>query len=733
MSKKKYSDRYISKRRAIGIYGILILLFIGLTTVLFRVMVLDSKGLKEKAMRQWTSKVKIAAKRGRILDRRGKELAISGNLFRVDLDLNTLRDGVKKEKFTLEELAKDIAPIVDMTEEEVYEKLTIKGSKGEDLGYSILKRRIEDDVANKLKALALEKEANGIIISPDTKRYYPNGNFASQVIGHTNSDGKGLTGIEYQYDDELSGISGEILTERDNIQQDLPYGIAQYYPAVDGKDVVLTLDETIQGFAEKYANEALTNNSAEAVSIIVMNPNNGEVLAMATAPGYDLNDPWVDGVDGDELQKLWRNRAVSDAMEPGSVYKVITAYAALAEGIVTDVTKVDFNCTGVHYVGKSSFHCWKHGGHGAQSFEQILQNSCNPGFGSIGEKLGAEKVEEYAKLFGFGSKTGIDLPGETSGIVKKASDMYPIDTATISFGQADTNSMVQYMAAFNAVANGGQYITPHLMKEIVGKDSKGNDVVEKEYEPVINKKILSTETTKILRECLEKVVSEGGGRNAYVEGYNIAGKTGTAQIPNPNGGGYEPGKYLSTFVGMAPAENPQITVMVSILKPDPAKYYAGQIAAPVGRELFSDIFNYLALGPSSYDFKPEVTKDVMIPEIRGISKEDAIKILKEKGLKYQIEGEGTKISDTNPKPGFSIEEGSKIILYTSDDENYNNMVGVPNLRGYSKERAIETLDSIGLKYNFIGNSGIVVNQSISKETEVVVGTSISLTLEEVGD
>lgn len=719
----------------LAVFGILLLLFFALGVMLFKVMFYKAEDYKNMAKRQWTSKVKIDAKRGKVLDRNLNELAVSGNVYRIDLDLKALKEGISKNLFTFQILSEKLSEPLGMEKEEVLNSFTKKGADGKDIGYSILKRRVEEDAVTKVRAIIKELKVNGIIISPDTKRFYPNKDFASTIIGHTNTDGKGLTGIELYYDKYLSGVPGEILEERDALKQELPFAISEYFAPVDGKDVVLTIDDKIQYFAEKYAKQALTDNKAKAVSIIVMNPNNGEILAMANNPGYDLNNPWADGtVKQADLFKLWRNRAVSDAMEPGSIFKVVTATAALEEGIVKSGDQYICNCDGSFHVAGSTIHCWKRTGHGKEDFIHILENSCNVGFGTLGAQLGAENLHKYIDLFGFGETTGIDLKGESNGIVIPAKKMGPVDVATVSFGQANTVSMVQYLTAFNAIANGGEWIRPHLMQKIVGTDSSGKQKVESEFDNFGKKRVVSEETSKQLRGFLEKVVTEGGSSKAYIEGYHIAGKTGTAQIPNTDGRGYASQKYLSSFAGMAPADNPQISVMIQILEPDPSNYYAGQIAAPVGKELFNDIFNYLAFRPTSTNEEvlKSMLKDVTVPEVRGLNKNDAIQELKSKGFDFEVDDAGGKIIDMSPKPGYVVKEGAKIQLYTGESSNYNKIVVVPNIKGYNRDKAKEALNALGLNASFSG-SGMVSDQSIDQGTEVSIGTTIGVKLEIIGD
>ncbi|WML35413.1 stage V sporulation protein D [Clostridium sp. OS1-26] len=711
------------------IFSFLFLAFLLMFGRMFYIMVYQSHKLKSLAIDQWTSEVKIDAKRGRILDRNGRELAVSANVYRVDLDMNTLRDTMKEKKLSQDEIAEKLSGALAMDKGEVSKVLGKTLPGGLPLGSATLKRRIEKEEADKVRNLNLR----GVLISADTKRYYPNNNFLAHVLGHTNSDGNGLTGVELNYNKELSGTPGVRIAETDRKSKELPYTISEYTKPIDGKDVVLTIDDMIQHFVEKAADQALKDNQAKAVSIVVMDPKNGEVLAMVNKPDYNPNDPWIKGMSYDELQKSWRNRAVSDTFEPGSIFKVITATAALEENAVSESDK--YTCGGSFTVGKKIIHCWKTSGHGEQSFVEILKNSCNVGFAAVGKKVGKENLYKYIKKFGFGEKTGIDLPGEAKGIIKKPENISEIDLATISFGQTNTVSPIQFITAFNAIANGGTLIKPHIMKEISRyDDEKDNKVIDKQFDISgdNSKQIIDANKASQLRGYLEKVVSEGGGKKAFIEGYHIGGKTGTAQKAGQ--GGYQPGKYISSFIGMAPANDPKITVLVSIDEPDPSNYYAGQITAPVAQQVFNDIFNYLAMksDADSQDIARSMLKDVVIPDVRGMKKADAEKALKEQHLNSESDSNGEYIVDMNPKPGYTVKEGSKIILYTGSTPNYNKVVTVPDVQGLSRDRAVAVFNSVGLKADFEGD-GMISEQSIEPGKEVEKGTVIILHTDILGD
>lgn len=692
-------------------------------------MIATSQKYKSIATDQWTSDVKIEARRGKILDRNGNELAVSANVYRVDLDMNTLRKTKEDLKITDDTLASKLSEAVGIDKGEIVKILTKTLPSGLPMGSATLARRIEKEQADKVINLQINgKKLRGVIVSPDTKRYYPNNNFLAHVLGHTRADGEGLTGVELSYNKYLAGVPGVKIAETDNKSQELPYTISEYTKPVPGKDIVLTVDQMIQHFAEKAAQQALNDNKAKAVSIVVMNPQNGDVLAMANKPDYNPNNPWEEGKSFEELQKDWRNRVVSDTFEPGSIFKVVTAAAAMEEKVIDEAT-YQITCNGSVTIGKRTIRCWKRTGHGLETFVDILKNSCNVGFMDLGKKLGAEKLNKYIEKFGLGKKTGIDLPGEASGIIKKTQDISETDLATISFGQTNTLTGIQYITALNAVANGGYLIKPHVVQQVQHYDDSNEKIIDLSNENMEKKQILDKDVMARLRGYLEKVVSEGGGANAFVEGYKIAGKTGTAQ--KVVGGKYAEGKYIASFGGMAPADNPKITVFISIDEPDPSKYYAGQIAAPVAKQVFTDIFNYLAY--SSNDTDKILLKNVVIPEVRGLKKDEAVKILKENKLNYEIDKDGEYIVDMTPKPGYSVNEGGKIILYTGDSQNYNKEVVVPNLKGYDKDKAIQLLSSLGIQAKVIGE-GIVTEQSISSGQKVNRNSAvITLTLKEVGD
>lgn len=730
MKKKKFKDRaLIQKRLTLVVWTIVVVFFI-LILRLSYIMIVKRDEYSSRAEEQWTSEVSIDARRGRILDRNGVELAVSANVYRVDFDLNSVRQYLKNNSLTNADIAGKIADAVGMEENKVMEKLETKLASGANAGSATLIRRIEKESADKVNNLNID----GVIVSPDTKRYYPKGEFLAHVLGSTNVDGQGLTGVELQYNEYLSGVPGVRISEIERNEENLSYTISNFTEPIDGKDVTLTTDSKIQAITEKVAEKGLVDNQAKRVSIMVMNPNNGEILAMVNKPDFDPNNAF-DGfedfsgeTDGEKLQKMWRNSLVNDTFEPGSIFKVVTMVTALEEGIASESDT--FECGGSLQVGSHTIKCWKTSGHGSQILPQILQNSCNVGFMKLGEKIGKETLNEYIKKLGFGKTTGIDLPGEASGIVKKNESITESDLATISFGQTNTVTAIQYMQAFNALANGGSLIQPHILKEVSHYDNTGTKIVDETFEPVISKNVLSAKSTATLRDYLERTVNEGGSNKSYIEGYHIGGKTGTAQKVNSVTGGYESGKYISSMAAMAPIDSPEITAFISIDEPSNGAYYAGVVTAPLMKILLTDIFNYMD-SEFSEDYNA-VARDILIPEIRGKSIEEAKKILKDVNLEYNIEGSGESVTNTQPYPGYTVKEGTKITIYTGDAVD-NNKVSMPDLTGFSVTSAEDVLDNLGIKYILEGD-GFVIDQSIPAGEVITTGSNVRLTLsDDYGD
>ncbi|WP_035790074.1 stage V sporulation protein D [Clostridium beijerinckii] len=743
LKKKKHVSKVKIRKRTRSVAFSLTAIFAILIIRLSYIVMVDGKDYSARAEEQWTSEVKIDAKRGEVLDRNGNELAVSANVYRVDFDLNSIRNYLKRSVksipskelshmksvgipiptegsgLTNDDIAPVIAKVLNMDVSEIKADLEKKLPSGADAFSVTVARKIEKDIADKVKELNI----NGIIISQDTKRYYPNNNFLTHVLGTTDPDGKGLSGVELQYNSYLSGIPGMKVAELDKNNEDLPYTVSQYTEPVNGKDVTLTIDENIQNIVENIAQKAYKDDKAKEVSILVMNPKTGEVLGMVNKPDFDPNNPYdgaskFDGADlNDKIQKMWRNRLVSDTFEPGSIFKVITTISGLENNVANKDTQfVDNGSISVGgIVVKDAERENK-----LQNLLQIIQNSSNVCFVKLGQMIGKDKLYESINKFGFGKVSGIDLPGEASGIVKPIDKVSEADLATISFGQTNTVNSVQYMAAFNAIANGGTLIQPHVMKEITHNDENSVKIVDETFKPT-TATVASAEKSAELRSYLEGVVTGGTATGTFIEGYHIGGKTGTAE--KVVGGKYGEGKYISSFVGMAPANDPKVTVMITVDEPSNGEYYASQVAVPYAKMLFTGIFNYL----DSVSSNEKIVKDIIIPEVRNMKVSDAEKVLKDKGLDCNIDGNEETILSMKPYPGSSVKEGSKITLYTSGDATYNNNVVMPNVRGYSKEDATTLLKNLGITATFEGN-GVVSVQNISEGEVIPKGTTAELIL-----
>lgn len=582
-----------AKVKRIFFIGVLLfLVFTALVGRLTYLMIFNGPNYKQLALQQWTKTVAVAAKRGSILDRNGLELALSMNVYRVDADLSVLIKYLTDKKISEEQVAVQLSTILNVETNQVKKLLEMKDNKGNPLQFVSLKRKVEKKVVDDIKAL----KYSGIIISKDVEREYPNDNFLSHVIGHTNLDGNGITGVELSYNTELTGIPGVKVVEMDRDSNELPYTEAVTVQPVDGKDLTLTIDERIQELAERVAKETLAENTAKSVSITIMDPNNGEILAMANAPDYNLNQPYVKGKTNEEIQEMWKNSSISNVFEPGSIFKVMTAAAALKNNSVTDNDR--FVGSGSIKVGDRTLYSDNQEVYGVETFSDIIKNSDNVGFIQLGQKIGKEKLYDFVKMAGFGHKTGVDLPGESTGLIKELKDMNSVDLATMSYGQGVAVTQIQYLTAFNAVANGGTWIKPHVMKEI-SHMVESKKIVDKQFDNYDKRIIMSKEKTAELRIYLERVVKEGTATATYMEGYHIAGKTGTANKVNNAIGGYESGKYVVSFAGMAPADNPKVTLIVTVEEPNPEKYYASETAVPAANKIFSELFTILNISPDS--------------------------------------------------------------------------------------------------------------------------------------
>lgn len=715
-----------SRERALYSSIIICIIFLALIGRLTYIMIYKNKEYKHMAQGQWNSKVTVEADRGDIKDRSGSILATSIDVYRVDLDLKAIDTYIEDEEVTKDKVVQSLAAASGLTIDEVNKKLNPINEEGIEVKTSTLITGIEKEVADKIKAL----DIYGVIISINPKRYYPNNNFLAHVLGGVNSDNVGLNGIELQYNSQLTGVAGLKIAEVDGSLKELPFQTVKYTSPVNGNDVMLTIDENIQLMAEKAAQKGFEDNKAKEVSIIVMNPNNGEILAMVNKPDFNPNNPYeeyekFDGEnDFEKLQNMFRNSAISNNFEPGSTFKNITMAAAIEEGVAHE--NDTFYCDGGVKFGSTTIKCWNTAGHGTQTLPQILQNSCNVGFMELGSRLGSAKLREYIDKFEFGKLTKIDIPGESEGIIKSVSDMSEMDLATISFGQTNTVNSIQLMRAFNAIANGGNLIQPHIMKEITHEAINGTKVIDEEFKPTIEKNIISAETTAILRDYLERTINQGQEIGAFMgKDRRVGGKTGTAQKVDPVLGGYSTDKYIASVVALYPVENPQVTIFIKVEDPSAGQYYGGPVTTPILKSLLSEIFTYM--DSQVYTERYTEKNKVIVPELRGKSVNEAKKILENSKLNINIENDASKVTNMEPYPGSLVEENAVISLNVDDYKNDIDKLIMPDLKGKTLEEATNILNSLEITYKTNG-SGVVESQDVIAGKLIEKGTKVKLDL-----
>ena len=654
-----------SKKKMRNVLFISFLIIICLIVRIGYIQLIQGKELAKLAYEQQTLDRKINPKRGTIYDATGKNiLAVSSTVETVTVNPSNI-SAENKEK-----VAKALSDIFELDYETVLKKVKKRSS------IETIVKKVEKEKTNELRKWMEENNmTSGINIDEDTKRYYPYNNFASQIIGFCGSDNQGLDGIEAKYEEELKGEQGAIQKHTDAKGGEIGEEGENYVPAIDGNDLVLTIDLTIQSIVEKYLEEACIDNvCTDGGSIIVMNPQNGDILAMANYPSYNLNEPYEpyteelkatwNSLEQTEkttyLQAVWRNKAIADTYEPGSVFKLITASAALEEGITDTDNEGEFSCTGGIEVAGVRIKCWRYyRPHGSESLRQGLMNSCNPVFIGLGQKIGVTKYYEYLKKFGLLQTTGIDLPGEAGSIFLAKEKAGPVELATISFGQRFEITPIQLATAVSSIANGGTSIKPRVVKQIIDSETKEvTDIPVEKGDTVISK-----ETSEKVLSMMESVVSEGTGKNAKVAGYRIGGKTGTSED------GVNTNKYVTSFCGVAPIDNPQVVVLVTLYNPTgEGGHQGGGVAAPVGGQIFSEILPYLEVNKQVLEEdEEEVIHQIQVPDVMGKTLEEAKQILKENNLEMYLENEevdmeNTYVKNQIPSSGITVNEQSKVVV-----------------------------------------------------------------------
>ena len=702
---------------------------------LYNLQITRHEELQAKAVSQQTRSSVVTASRGAIYDASGNILAISSTAETIFLSPKEINDALNDEEnpvaWTKEVLAAALAKILDVSEEGILKKMARTDSM-----YEVLKFRVEEDIADQVRQYINDNKVKGVYLTTDAKRYYPYGDLAAQVIGFVGVDYTGLFGLEAEYDKELQGQSGLVVTAKANQQNDLLYEYSQYFDPENGDELQVTLEATVQYYLEKGMKDMCDAYSpANGATGIVLDVRNGGILAMASFPNYDLNDyatvtdkTLLEQMERGELdeegaqQKQWRNKALNDTYEPGSTFKILTLSAALEEGLIDKTTSV--NCSGSVNISGHTIHCSNKAGHGLQNLEQTVGNSCNPAFISYGLKLGTEKFYQYMRSFGIMSATGVDLGGEATGVFAADANFTQLDLACYAFGQNFTVTPLALIAAQAACVNGGYLYTPHFAQQIT--DSDGNVIWQHDDTPV--RQVISEETSATVRECLEYVVASGTGKNGQVAGYRIGGKTGTADKG-------QSGDVVVSFLCFAPADDPQIMMLITMDTPSRSTgtyVSGGNMVAPYSSAIMAEILPYLGIEPS-YSAEELMGVDTTVPNVIGMSVEEAKDRLKERGFTCKVEGDGETITDQTPVGGAIIPGKSTVVLYAGA-EKPDKMCTVPSLVGRTAAEANTAATNAGLLIRFTGttssesNTVLVFSQELEAGTEVPAGTVITVRL-----
>lgn len=724
----------LRQRTAILILLILVLGFGAAVLRLTYLTTVQSSELQESAVDLQLADTTVSAKRGTIYDANGNVLAESASVWQVVMSPVNFKNDKQRQA-----AAKGLSEIFDLEYNDVLDDTKQQSH------YVVVKRRIESDEREKVLELidTLKKDysCSGVIqLLDDYKRYYPKNSLASSVIGFTGSDDQGLEGIEYEYDSYLSGTPGRIITAQNAKGTDMPFRYEQNVESEDGNNVYLTIDETIQSICEKYMQKGVEDNNVLNKGVcIAMDVNTGAILAMVTTDGYDLNNPYELSAkdkkkikstpkkkqaeaESAALSNMWRNKAVADTYMPGSVFKMCVASAALEENLVNE--KTSFTCTGSISVEGETIHCSNISGHGTQNFVEAISNSCNPAFIQIGQMLGAGKFRQYYQGFGFSDKTGIDLPGEAEDSFWKEGKMGGVDLAVASFGQNFTITPIQMITACAAVSNGGYVVQPHVVSKIT--DSKGN--VIKTVDKKVKRQVISDDTSKKMNEYLEYNTERQGAAAGYISGYKVAGKTGTTEkrgVTKVESSFSE--DYISSFCGYAPADDPQIAMLVFFDTPDGDAYYGSQVSSPVFINIMSEVLPYLDV-KTSYTDEELGYVDASAGDYTGVSVDEAKTAVEADGFTATVKGNGSTVISQIPTVSSGLQKGGSIVLYT-DSDSQSETVSVPSLIGLSPDEVNNVASAYGLNVSFSGattSSGTSSSQNIEAGTSVSPGTVITV-------
>ena len=729
-----------------------ILAFVVLFFKLYDLQIIQHKQMQTRALDQQTSQTVVSAFRGTIYDRNGSQLAVSVSaedvvmspfhmkkqrdeeaerLEKIRQENAQLAEGEKKKSvdtivlWDYDSLAAKLADILDLSQDDIRERMNNTNSQ-----YELLAKKVDEDTADQIRQLINDLNIEGLDLVATSRRVYPYGSLASHILGFVGAENTGLYGLESRYDQYLQGQSGLVVSAKDVKGNPLPYEYEQYFAAQSGQDVVLTLDANVQYYLEKYVGEMADKYGAEnGATGIVMDVKTGGILGMVSYPTYDLNNAFTVQNDqfkkdltdtSDQLMKQWRNKALNDTYEPGSTFKILTMSAAMEEGLINMNTT--YTCTGGIHVSDATIHCT--GTHGTQTLKEAAAHSCNPAFITFGLQLGNEKFYEYMNDFGLMSGTGIDLDGEATGVFASPESFTQLDLACYAFGQNFNVTPIALIAAQAACVNGGYLHTPYLVEQIV--DSDGSITYQHDTTPV--RQVVSEETSAHVRECLEYVVSDGTGRNGQVKGYRVGGKTGTADKG-------QTGDLVVSFVSFAPADDPQVIILVTMDTPSRSagtSVSGGSMVAPVNSKIMADILPYLGIEPT-YSAEELLGADTTVPYVIGSSVEDAKSRVESRGFTCKVVGSGNTITDQTPAGGAVIPGKSTVILYAGA-EKPNTMYTVPQLVGKTAAEANVAATNAGLLVRFSGatqtTSGNirVLSQSLEAGQQVPAGTVIIVQL-----
>lgn len=701
------------KRLKIALWFMMVLLLL-LIARLVKVMVIDSEELENRAASQQTRNTTLSATRGKILDSTGVVLARNATAYKVVIWPSSIKDDEK------ERVAKELSSLLEMDYAKVLEK--VNANKQE----IVLARQVERETVDKIESMKL---GIGVGTAIDTKRYYSSGSLFSQLLGFTNIDGEGQAGLEQKYEKYLAGKNGRMVTETDGKQNPLPYGVQEIIEATDGCDLILTTDAVMQSALEKACKEALEVNKAASVQGVIMDCTTGEIKAMTTQPDFDPNSPPRN--DMALLNSLMRNRVVTDSYEPGSTFKLITLSAALDSHTVN--TGTGFYCDGGCTVNGERIKCWRSGGHGSQTLYKAVQNSCNPSFVKMALSMGTETFYDYIYSFGFGSSTGSGITGESAGIVTHQKYITENTLARIGFGHSIAVTPLQLVTAVSAAVNGGKLMQPYVVDSIVAPDG----TVVLKNEPKVVRRVISEETSALVRDIGESVVSEGSGKNAAIPGYRIGGKTGTAQKYGADGK-IAQGKLIASFIGFAPADEPKYVCLILVDEPQVGTIFGSTVAAPFVKQVMEEVLRYAGYLPE------QASTSVTVPAVTDITVAEAKRELEKIGLTATYQDDENEIVTAQvPIEGKSVQAGSGVLLYTamtsapSEDisgEQEDEMVIVPDVFDKTKLEANDALKAKGLiiKIDPPDQSGKAIRQSPAAGETVPKGTEVLVEFSNTG-